>query len=286
MEEKGITRPRNGGVRFVDRQADLRSAAARSLALGLMAAVPLSLLIWTTPLFAQTGAEYPRTLPDTSIAPASGGASDSSGEMSAPAPGGGGTTSTVEVPDDSDNGGDEAPPPASKPQPVHHHTVHRKSISPASVPHNNRAVASAEVYKSKPVPPPPVDVEAEHGTARLQEDSWAYSRPSKAGKRLEQVHSGKFLTVTGITNSYVRVQLKNGSTAYVPASAIELTRPTDKIFQLTSDAAVLSQPTRYGKKISEVHKGHDVHVVGLALNYMKIRMRDGVEGFIPVHALE
>ena len=100
------------------------------------------------------------------------------------------------------------------------------------------------------------------------------------------MHAGKFVIVTGITSSYVRVQLKNGSTAYIPASAVTLTRPADKIFQLTADAPVLSEPSQYGKKISEVHRGHDVHVVGLSLNYMKIRMRDGVEGFIPVTALE
>jgi len=35
-----------------------------------------------------------------------------------------------------------------------------------------------------------------------------------------------------------------------------------------------------------VHSGHDVHVVGVALNYMKIRMKDGKEGYIPIRSLE
>jgi hypothetical protein len=35
-----------------------------------------------------------------------------------------------------------------------------------------------------------------------------------------------------------------------------------------------------------VHQGHAVHVVGIALSYMKIRMKSGLEGYIPSSALE
>ena len=31
---------------------------------------------------------------------------------------------------------------------------------------------------------------------------------------------------------------------------------------------------------------HNVHVVGLSLDYMQIRMKSGLEGFIPMTALE
>ena len=33
--------------------------------------------------------------------------------------------------------------------------------------------------------------------------------------------------------------------------------------RLSTDAAALAQPNRYGKKLSEVHQGHDVHVIGV-----------------------
>ena len=55
---------------------------------------------------------------------------------------------------------------------------------------------------------------------------------------------------------------------------------------LTHDAPVLDAPNHWGKKVSEVHQGHAVHVVGIALSYMKIRMKSGLEGYIPASALE
>ena len=82
------------------------------------------------------------------------------------------------------------------------------------------------------------------------------------------------------------LKLKSGATAYVPMTAVELARPTDKIFRLTKDTPVLSAPNHSSKRLAEVHDGHEVHVVGTSMNYMKIRMKDGLEGFITVSALE
>ena len=98
--------------------------------------------------------------------------------------------------------------------------------------------------------------------------------------------AGKFVNVIGISRHYAQVKLKSSEIAYVPLTAIDLVKPTDKMFKLTADTAVLTAPTHSAAKIAEVHRGRDVHVVGVALNYMKIRMKDGLEGFIPVHALE
>ena len=55
---------------------------------------------------------------------------------------------------------------------------------------------------------------------------------------------------------------------------------------LTHDASVLDKPNRWGKKVAEVHQSKNVHVVGIALNYMRIRMKNGLEGYIPTTALE
>jgi len=129
-------------------------------------------------------------------------------------------------------------------------------------------------------------VEPSHAMLKLNKDAWAYSRPQTSSRTLERVHAGKFLDVTGSTRYYVQVKLKSGATGYVPISAVELTRPADKIMRLSTDAAVRSQPNRYGKQLSEVHQGHDVHVIGTSLNYMKIRMKDRLEGYIPMTAAE
>ena len=55
---------------------------------------------------------------------------------------------------------------------------------------------------------------------------------------------------------------------------------------LTHDAGVLDKPSRWGKKLAEVHQSHNVHVIGIALNYVQIRMKSGLEGFVPLTALE
>jgi hypothetical protein len=55
---------------------------------------------------------------------------------------------------------------------------------------------------------------------------------------------------------------------------------------LTQDAAVLEAPNHWARKLAEVHRSHNVHVIGLALNYMQIRMKSGLIGFIPVSALQ
>jgi hypothetical protein len=130
--------------------------------------------------------------------------------------------------------------------------------------------------------------EIEPAQARLKVlmDSPVYASPAKSGKHLEQLTPGKFVEVTGSTHYYLQVKLKSGQTGYVDPSAVELAKPTDKVFVLTHDASVLDKPNRWGKKVAEVHQSHNVHIVGLALNYMKIRMKNGLEGYIPTTALE
>jgi hypothetical protein len=130
--------------------------------------------------------------------------------------------------------------------------------------------------------------EIEPAQARLKvlTDSAVYTAPTKSSKRIEQLTSGKFVEVTGSTHYYLQVKLKSGQTGYIDPSAVELAKPTDKVFVLTHDASVLDKPNRWGKKVAEVHQSHNVHIVGLALNYMKIRMKSGLEGYIPTTALE
>lgn len=113
-----------------------------------------------------------------------------------------------------------------------------------------------------------------------------YSEPAKSSKHIEQMSVGKFVDVTGSTHYYLQVKLKSGQTGYIDPSAVELVRPADKVFMLTHDAGVLDKPNRWAKKLAEVHQGHNVHVVGLSLNYMRIRMKSGLEGYIPITALE
>lgn len=144
-----------------------------------------------------------------------------------------------------------------------------------------RKKASAAHFKFNPGA-----VEPASARAKLLENTWAYSEPAKSSARVEPVEQGKYVVVTGSTHYFVQVKLRSGKTAYVEQSAVDLVKPTDKIFKLTKNAAVLDQPNRWGKKLSEVHAGFDVHVIGVALSYVKIRMKSGLEGFIPTSAMQ
>ncbi|MGH7843285.1 MAG: hypothetical protein ACREQD_05650 [Candidatus Binataceae bacterium] len=129
-------------------------------------------------------------------------------------------------------------------------------------------------------------VEPGDAMLKLKEDSWAYASPANSSSHIERVTAGKFVHVSGTTHYYLQVKLKSGAVGYVPISAVEIDRPADKIFKLTKDTPVLAEPNHYGKKLAEVHNAHDVHVIATSLNYMKIRMKDGLEGYIATSALE
>ena len=168
------------------------------------------------------------------------------------------------------------------------------SPASASTPSSAGAPVNPAPAKSKPVvhhrstraTVHETEVEPAQARLKLLEDTWVYSQPSKKSKQLEHVTKDKYVNVTGSTHDYLQVKLKDGQTGYLDPAAVSLVAPTDKVFVLTKDASVLDQPNRFGKKLAEVHKTKNVHVVGLALNYMKIRMKNGLQGYIPITALE
>ena len=159
--------------------------------------------------------------------------------------------------------------------------------APAPEPHASRpprVVHRASTHGS--AAPREVEVEPARARLRVIKADWVYSSPAKSSKHLEQLQVDKFINVSGSTHYFLRVNLKNGETGYIDPASVEILKPIDKIFRLSHDAAVLDKPNRWGKKLSEVHTGHDVHVVGLALSYARIRMKSGLEGFIPLTAME
>jgi hypothetical protein len=215
--------------------------------MALVAAV--AMLAFSAPCFAAGGVSE-EDVPETSVVPAEG----PSGAAGAPA---GSPSSMTPPPAPAESGVMAAPAPTTKPH------VHHASTS-ARAPEIEPAQARLKVLQDAPV----------------------YSAPAKTSKRIEQLTTGKFVEVTGSTHYYLQVQLKSGQTGYIDPSAVEVVKPTDKVFVLTHDAGVLDKPSRWGKKLAEVHQSHNVHVIGIALNYVQIRMKSGLEGFVPLTALE
>lgn len=158
-------------------------------------------------------------------------------------------------------------------------TTHHRATPPPATHHTVASKAAAAPVKSVPVEPA-------QARLLLKEDTWIYAQPSNRSAHVEKGEKGKFVMVTGTTHYFLRVKLRSGEEGYVLAEAVALAAPADKLFMLTHDAPVLDAPNHWGKKISAVHHGHAVHVVGIALSYMKIRMKSGMEGYIPSSALE
>jgi len=221
----------------------------RSKAAAVAAALGIALL---SPglLFAQTSSGPPATLPDTMIAPA---------DESAPAP---------------------APAAAPHPKP--------RSAKPRLA---RKAVAS-KAPAPKPATSPAREisyagvVEPANGQMGIKLDTWAYAAPAKTSNRVAKLGAGTIVQVTGSTRYFAQVKLADGATAFVLLSDMDLNRPADKIFRLTRNSPVLSLPNHYGAQLAEVHQGHDVHVVGTSLNYVRIKMKSGLEGYVPMTALE
>jgi len=171
-------------------------------------------------------------------------------------------------------------PPATKVVPSDETEGPAPAEAGAVAPAPKRKVAH---HHHKAAPP---EVEPANGRLRVTKDGWFYAEPSKSSKKIERATAGKFANVTGSTRYYLQVALKNGQTGYIQPSEVDLVKPTDKIFVLTQDAAVLDAPNHWAKKLAEVHRAHDVHMIGLALNYAQIRMKSGLTGFIPMSALQ
>lgn len=190
-------------------------------------------------------------VPSTSIVPAEGpgGAAPAASPAAPKSPEAAGTA-----------GGTFMPPPKGL-KPVTHHATSRNSVREP-------------------------EIEPAEARLRVIQDQPVYSAPTKNSKRIEQLTRDKFVNVTGSTHYFLQVKLKSGQTGYIEPSAVELVRPADKIFMLSHNAGVLEKPNRWGKKVAEVHQGHNVHVVGVSLNYAQIRMKSGLQGFIPMTAME
>lgn len=221
----------------------------RSARMTVLMAAAVAMLAWSAPAFAAGVGE--EDVPSTSIVPAEG----PSGAAPVKAP-----SSAISPSAPAESGAMTAPP------------------TPTAKSHAHRASSRNSVREP--------EIEPAEARLKVLQDAPVYSAPTKSSKHIEQLTRDKFVEVTGSTHYYLQVRLKSGQTGYIDPSAVDLVRPTDKVFVLTHDAGVLEKPNRWAKKLAEVHQGRNVHVVGIALNYMKIRMKSGLEGFIPITALE
>jgi tetratricopeptide (TPR) repeat protein len=70
-----------------------------------------------------------------------------------------------------------------------------------------------------------------------------------------------------------------------PAAAPEI-KPLNKLFLLTRNSPVYQNPDVASSTIGEVRRRKYVHVTGIAGDYLQIKLKNGMIGFIPVAAAE
>jgi tetratricopeptide (TPR) repeat protein len=63
-------------------------------------------------------------------------------------------------------------------------------------------------------------------------------------------------------------------------------RPFNKKFLLTHDSPVYDTPQDTGNVLAQVHRGKYIKVTGIAGDWLRIQMRNGTVGFVPVTAAE
>ncbi len=75
------------------------------------------------------------------------------------------------------------------------------------------------------------------------------------------------------------------ATLSAPA-AMPQVRPLNRKFLLTHDSPVYETPQETANVVAQVHRRKYVHVTGIAGNWLRIQMKNGTVGFIPVTAAE
>lgn len=105
--------------------------------------------------------------------------------------------------------------------------------------------------------------DAELSTARILDPKLAASAPPAAGGSTEETGPAE---------------------ASAPGAA--KIKPLNKVFLLTKNSPVYESPDSSSNVVGQVHKKKYVHVVGLAGNYLQIKLRNGTVGFVPETAAE
>ena len=101
--------------------------------------------------------------------------------------------------------------------------------APASAPSPAAAESPGEPPPiAAPAPPPPPESAGAPPKLReinrkflLTHDSPVYATPDATANVVAQVHRGKYVRVTGISGTWLRVQLKSGTVGFIPVTAAE-----------------------------------------------------------------
>ena len=177
------------------------------------------------------------------------------------------------------------PPPSAPPEGAPAEVAPPPEAPPAPAPVHHRRTRKRRRHARTPE----VETTVEPANARLKVKSSGapiYARGSTRSEQIGTLNADMYVQVTGSTRSYLQIQLKDGRTGFIEPSSVDLVTPFDKEFRLTADSPVYSAPNQFAQKVAEVHRGKYIHVIGHALSYVQIRMKDGTQGFVPMTAAQ
>jgi hypothetical protein len=231
-------------------------------------------------------AESAPVLPAPLTAPGPSGPPGKAAPAPAVPPGASGSSATSAAPASSSAA---APPPAAGPVLPSPMTAPYGASAPAAPP--APPTTGAATASPRPAVPRHARIEAEEvepaqGRLQLNTDAWVLAAPTRGSRHVKRVHAPKYVLVTGLAADYVRVRLRDGTTGYVSSEAVNLVKPADKVFSVTHNSPVYEKPSQHSRRVAELHTPGDVQVIGIAPDYLNVRMRSGIEGFAPTTAFE
>jgi tetratricopeptide (TPR) repeat protein len=101
-----------------------------------------------------------------------------------------------------------------------------KALDPSLIPGAATAAAPPSSPAAAPTtagaaPTAPLKIRDLNRKFLLTHDSPVYDSASNNGRVLAQVHRGKWVHVTGLTGQWLRIQMRNGTTGFIPATTAE-----------------------------------------------------------------
>jgi tetratricopeptide (TPR) repeat protein len=137
-------------------------------------------------------------------------------------------------------------------------------------------LALAKLFSAEP--DRSADAESEFAQVRILDPSLMPGAPPPP--------SATEATPEAAPSSSIETTTEPAPTPAAPAAAIPPIRPLDRKFLLTHDSPVYETPQETANVVAQVHQRRFVHVTGIAGNWLRIKMKNGTVGFIPVTAAE
>ncbi|MGH7812970.1 MAG: tetratricopeptide repeat protein [Candidatus Binataceae bacterium] len=129
----------------------------------------------------------------------------------------------------------------------------------------------------------PRDAKSHLAMAELLESELGRAAAAKEEYDEARALNSKLLPAAAATTAATAATAAPSSAAIAAAPKI---KALNKLFLLTKSSPVYRDPNSASAVVARVHRRKYVHVIGIAGNFLQIKLRDGTIGFIPASAAE